>query len=131
MLSILSRNDTRSEFTAYKSNVCHLVKDMGDIEFLISALETDEISALWAKGWQFEALYLLAMVDYLSRENNIALCDKYNYLRSAMFKEPVYPTGVLLMSRLGYDNYRENSLADAIPEFLRHNIIEAEVRNVY
>ena len=35
--------ERRSSFEVFKSNVCHLVKDMGDINFLIQTLESDEI----------------------------------------------------------------------------------------
>ncbi len=41
---------------------------------MIQVLETDEIRSLYDKHRYPEALYLLAMVDYLSRENGIPLC---------------------------------------------------------
>ena len=66
----------RASFEVFKSNVCHAVKDKGDIDFLIDTLESDEIRRLYNKQWYPEALYLLAMVDYLSRENGVPLCTK-------------------------------------------------------
>lgn len=132
MLSIVTNREVRSEFTAFKSNICHLVKDMGDIAFLIDALENDAVSRLWNKGWDLEALYLLAMVDYLSRENDVALCDKYDHHRTARLEKTVYPGDINLLSfLLGHDKYKEKALQNAIPEFLRFNIVESEVRNVY
>ena len=132
MLAVVTNTNSRSEFTTFKSNVCHLVKDMGDISFLIDALENDAVGKLWSKGWDLEALYLLAMVDYLSRENDVALCDKYDYQRTARFEETVYPGDINMLSMLlGHDKYKERAFKNAIPEFLRFNIVESEVRNVY
>lgn len=59
----------RSSFEVFKSNVCHFVKDKGDIDFIIDTLTTDEIRTLYNRKWYAEAFYLLAMIDYLSREN--------------------------------------------------------------
>jgi len=121
----------RPGFEWFKSQTCHLVKDMGDLNFIISTLENDKITEFWKKGWYAECLYLLGMIDYLSRENNLPLCDKYVEMRHAKLSKPIYPAGVLALSAV-YKNETPNkeSLKEAIPEFLRHNIIESEVRNV-
>ena len=79
--------ERRSSFEVFKSNVCHLVKDMGDINFLIQTLESDEIRRLYKKRWYPETLYLLAMVDYLSRVNGLPLCEQYSDLRGAKLKQ--------------------------------------------
>lgn len=68
-------------FETFKSNTCHQVKDLGDIEFIIEALETDKIRQLYDKQQYRESLYLLAMVDYLSRLNDIPICTNYNDIR--------------------------------------------------
>ncbi len=65
-----SRQEYLSSFQTFKCNICHRVKDMGDENFMIDILEKDEIRALYNKRWFPESLYLLAMLDYLSRENN-------------------------------------------------------------
>ena len=124
--------ETRPDFEIFKSTVCHRTKELGDIKFLFNAIQSDEVRRLYNKHWHLESLYLLAMVDYLSRENNIPLCTKYNDLRNARFRETVYPSSVTVLSiASSSDQYKQDSLKDAIPEFLRHNIVEAEVRNVY
>ena len=121
----------RPTFEAYKSGVCHLVKDMGDLNFLIDTLESGKIRELYNKNWYAESLYLLAMVDYLSHENDLPLCADYNDLRRAKLTEIVYPAGVLILcAATGSDAWKERSRAEAIPEFMRFNIVEAEVRNV-
>lgn len=121
----------RPAFEIFKSNTCHQVKDMGDIDFLIDVIRSGRILDYLEKRWYREALYLLAMVDYLCRENALPLHADYDELRSLKLSELVYPTGVLILSAaLDSDSPKEESLKAAIPEFLRHNIVESEVRNV-
>ena len=121
----------RPSFETYKSNVCHSVKDMGDLNFLIDTYETGKIRELYAREWYAESLYLLAMADFLSRENGFPLCSEYDDIRSARLKRMIYPAGVLAMcATFKNDEPKSESLCEAIPEFLRHNIVEAEVRNV-
>ena len=66
--------EIRSSFEIFKSNTCHYVKDMGDLDFIETVLKSDEIQKLYNKRWYPEALYVLAMLDYLSRINEIPLC---------------------------------------------------------
>ena len=124
-------SENRSTFETFKSNTCHHVKDMGDVDFMIHLLETDEIRILYEKQWYPESLYLLAMLDYLSRENDVPLCERYNDLRSRRLVHPIYPTGVLVTCAvLKSDEPLREAERKAIPEFRRFNIIESEVRNV-
>jgi transcriptional regulator with XRE-family HTH domain len=121
----------RPSFEWHKSQVCHLVKSMGDLDFIINTLENDRITGLWNKKWYAECLYLLGMIDYLSRENSLPLCDKYGDMRRAKLQKTIYPAGILAMcAAFGSDEPKRESLRNAIPEFLRHNIVESEVRNV-
>jgi DNA-binding Xre family transcriptional regulator len=124
--------ENRQSFDVFKSNICHLVKDMGDIDFIIDTLETGKIRKLYQKKWYPESLYTLAMVDYLSRENGLPLCNEYSDVRSTRLREPIYPSSVVAMSLLAHDDQpKKDSYAQAIPEFKRFNIVENEVRNVY
>ena len=123
--------DYRCSFETFKSNTCHHVKDMGDIDFIIETLEADEIRKLYDRGWYREALYLLAMIDYLSRMNSLPLCTNYNDIRSQKLEKPCFPAGVVVSYALtGDESIKEKALANAIPEFIRFNIVESEVRNV-
>jgi len=108
----------RPSFETFKSNVCHAVKDMGDFDFLLETLESGKIRELFERGWYAESLYLLAMVDYLSRENDLPLCDEYSDLRSAKLQKMIFPSGVLaLCAAWGNDQPKSESLREAIPEF--------------
>lgn len=121
----------RPPFEQFKSSICHRVKDMGDIPFVIQLLESDQIRKLYEKKWYPEALYLLAMLDYLSRENDVPLCENYNDIRAAKLQRLVYPSSVLVMCEAMKSNTpKEDCLHKAIPEFLRFNIVECDVRNV-
>jgi len=121
----------RSSFELYKSNVCHRLKEMGDIEFIIETLKRDNISKMFKRKWYPESLYLLAMLDYISRENNVPLCTKYNALRNVKLQETLYPTGIIAMAMASETpKIMEEVLSQSIPEFLRHNIVENEVRDV-
>ena len=122
----------RQSFEVFKSTVCHMVKDMGDMDFIIDALESDRIRKLYQKKWYPESLYLLAMVDYLSRENDLPICNEYSDIRSARLREPIYPSSVIVMSEFSHsDRPKQISFEQAIPEFIRFNIVESDVRNVY
>jgi len=121
----------RQNFETYKSNICHLVKNMGDINFIINILEANKIRYLYQKQWYPESLYLLAMVDYLSRENLLPICADYNDIRITKLKEPIYPESILTMCAiLNSDIPKKESENEAIPEFMRFNIVESEIRNV-
>ena len=104
---------------------------MGDIAFVIDTLESNRIRIYFERKWYPESLYLLAMLDYLCRENELPLCLNYDDIRVAKLKEPLYPTSVLVMcAALKSEQPKADCYAAAIPEFARHGIIENEVRDV-
>lgn len=121
----------RPSFEVFKSNICHLLKDKGDIEFIKDNLSKDEVKTLFDRKWYAESFYLLAMIDYVSRINSIPICTNYNDIRSQKLKEILYPKDVVLLDMIeNSDKNRKESLENAIPEFLHFNIVENEVRNV-
>ena len=121
----------RPSFDVFKSNVCHQVKDLGDIPFIIQLLQSNQIRELYEKKWYPEALYLLAMLDYLSRETNVPICKTYNDLRSSKLQTLLFPSSVVILCKtMKSDEPKKEILRMAIPEFLRFNIVESEVRNV-
>lgn len=123
--------ETRVDFELFKSSTCHKLKEKGDIEFVIELLESDIIRKYYRKKWYPECLYLLAMLDYLSRLNDIPVCTQYDDLRTMKLKKTIYPSSVLAASRVAEDDeLMQRSIAEAIPEFMQFNIVESEVRNV-
>ena len=121
----------RPAFELFKSNVCHRLKELGDINFLIDTIESEDIITYYQRSWYPECLYLLAMVDYISRENDVPLCEEYNEYRKQKLTDIIYPASVLTAAAVSKsEEIKENALKNAIPEFMRFNIVESEVRNV-
>ena len=121
----------RSSFEIFKSNICHLVKDKGELSFIRDMLCSDEVSKLYERKWYAECLYLLAMIDYLSRKNDIPLYNGYDKLRTGKLDKVRYPSGIMAMYSLsGDESILIKSFDESIPEFKRFNIVENEIENV-
>lgn len=121
----------RSSFENFKSAVCQRLKELGDIDFIMDTLESRDIRTYYYRKWYPECLYLLAMLDYVSRENDVPLDREYDDLRRCRLEKMVYPASLkaLAAATESKDVLREAEKT-AIPEFLRFNIVENEVRNV-
>ena len=121
----------RSSFENFKNAVCHQVKEKGDINFIIDVLESPDIRMYYEREWYPESFYLLAMLDYLSRENSIPICGDYDDIRLCRLEKPLYPVGIrAIATALKDDSILKHAEETAIPEFKRFNIIENEVRNL-
>lgn len=128
---MLIERPKRPSFEQFRSNTCHKLKDLGDLPFITQLLESNHIRTYYNRKWYPEALYLLAMLDYLSNLNAIPICCTYNDLRNNKLTQPLYPSKVLLLCELLHsDSPKEDALSKAIPEFLRFNIVECDIRNV-
>ena len=121
----------RATFDNFRSEMCHQLKRKGDIKFMIELLENDSIRTYYDMEWYPECLYSLGMLDYLSRINDVPICDRYDDLRNMKMENPVYPSGVIAVSVVERsDEPRQRAIDNAIPEFMRFNIVEGEVRDV-
>lgn len=129
LLELSTGNERLYSFDVYKSTICHDVKNLGDLQFIINTLKENKIRDLYNKRRYPEALYLLAMIDYLSRENNIPICTNYDDIRACKLKKPVFPNSVIALSLVDASAFSKAE-KNAIPEFKRFNIIEADVRNI-
>jgi len=123
--------EIRINFEIFKSNVCHLVKSVGELNFIITMLETNKVRKYWEKDWYAEAFYVLAMVDYLSRKNELPMCDAYDDIRRYKLKEPLFPQDVNLVMMLDPESdIKDEALKNAIPEFWQFHIVEVEPDNI-
>lgn len=121
----------RSSFENFKSTTCQRLKELGDIDFIMDTLENQMIRTYYERKWFPECLYLLAMLDYISRVNDVPLCNDYDDIRSCKLENPIYPTSLQTYIKVTNDSDAlTKALNNAIPEFKRFNIIENEVRNV-
>ena len=123
--------ERRPSFELFKSHVCHRLKELGDMEFIRQTIESNAIRDYFEKKWHPESLYLLAMLDYVSRLNDVMLCSDYDDLRKYKLAETLFPSSIIaLASVTKSDEVKKDALENAIPEFIRFNIVENEVRNV-
>ena len=123
--------EQRISFELFKSNVCHSLKQLGDINFLIETIQDDSIQSYYAKGWYPECFYLLAMTDYISRINDIPICEEYNDLRHKKLENIIYPASVLALAAVQESEApKREAMEHSIAEFMRYNIVESEVRNI-
>ncbi len=121
----------RIDFELYKSNVCHQLKELGDIKFIISTLENNDIRKLYENEWYPESLYLLAMLDYISRVNDVPICTDYDDLRQCKLQSVIYPSSVFAFYMVSSDEtVKTQAFNDSIPEFIRFNIVKSDVRNI-
>lgn len=113
----MDENRMRPSFDVFKSNICHQVKDLGDIPFIIELLQSNQIRKLYEKKWYPESLYLLAMPDYLSRKNNVPICKNYNDLRSCKLQKLVFPSSIVILCKtMNSDKPKEDIIRIAIPQ---------------
>ena len=131
----MSDNNKKNErvlFETFKGNVCHELKEKGDLDFIIYTLEQDAVSRYWERKWYPEAYYMLALLDYLCRIHNLPLCTNYENIRQTNLRLPLYPRDVEFAEKLTPSlNAKVQALNNSIPEFTRFNLIECDVRDVY
>ena len=127
----LHSSETRAAFETFKSNVCHALKEKGDLDFIIDTLNGDAVGKYWRRQWYPEAYYTLAMLDYLSRENNLPLCSNYESIRQTSLKKTIFPRDIELAARIDPSlDIKSQAIRESIPEFIRFNIVERDVRDV-
>lgn len=64
------------------------------------------------------AEHLVATVDYLSKKNDIPLCDKFSELRKIKLEQPYF---------VGDPSFLRSSGEKCIDEYLRYNIYEGDL----
>ena len=109
---------TIKDIDFFKSNIHHRLKDLGQINFLIETLENNQVEYYYQRYNYIFSFYTLALVDYLSRCNDIPLYKKYDYIRKQKLKDVLYPSQCYILNDFKVDRSK------LIPEFLAYNIIE-------
>ena len=118
-----------ASFDLFKSNVCHELKNLGDIEFIKKYLTNNEIVALYNKKDYKESLYLLSLVDYLSKENNLPLVSEFDEIRNKKLNRIYVSKSLYYLLKTRVVKVSE-VFKECLTEFLKHNIVEADIRNV-
>lgn len=119
------------DFENFKSNVRHSVKNYGDIPFLEMMESSEVIEDALEFGYYKEGLYLLAMVEYLCKENNIRLPQKYKRFSNLCLSEKIYPAGVMLLAMTSDPTAKERWDKQGLATFSKYNIVEGDIRDVY
>lgn len=121
----------KKDFELFKSEVCHEVKRISDYDFITNTLKSRIIFKYYKRNQYREAFYLLAMLDYLSRINHLPLCKEYDKLRTQKLSKIIYPRSLMLRYKISQSkSVLEEARAKSIPEFIRFNIVENEIRHV-
>ena len=76
---------------------------------------------------KIESFYMLGMLDYLCRRNDLPQCEEYDEIRKYKLEKKVYPSDMLLSEKLLNKDFSKETEKKAIPEFLEFNIVECEV----
>ena len=118
--------DKNRTFELFRGEQLHLVKRRGDVDYVIDLLENRRIEYYRKLDMKVETYYLLAMLDYLSRKNDLPICEEYNDMRKYKFENPIYPADIEISEKVLGKESRNKALKKAIPEFLQYNIIECE-----
>lgn len=105
------------DFQTFRNNLHHQIRK-GDLAFLLKTIESNDVSYYIRHEDYLKALYLVATVDYLSRKNQLPLCDKYEDVRHMKLKQPYF---------VGDSAFMPSSRNDCIPEFVDHNIYEGDL----
>lgn len=117
------------DFEIFKSDLCQSIKKMNPVEAINQIKESGCIELLLNKNEDVKALYLVAMVNYLSNKYNLDMNihDYDNYTLEHM----VYPRSVLFKCAIMKDDkYKQEAIKHAEKEFLQFNICEGEIERV-
>lgn len=125
-LSLFTYNE---DFDLFKSNTLQRLKREKEEDFIKRMATTDVINNYYQHNKYKEALYLLALLDYLSKKNSLPLLKQYDYLRDYKLDKVYVSKSLYLL--LAYKSTTITSIyKECIKEFLKYNIVEAEIDNV-
>ena len=71
------------------------------------------------------------MIDYLSRIHSVPICTRYEEYRHLRFSEPIFSSSTTIAYLVTDDiTWKKSAIDNAIPEFIRFNIVEGDIRDV-
>lgn len=119
------------DYTNYTSELCHMLKRMGDINFAEQILYYVDIDELLRLNRKKHALYTVAIIDYVCHENQIPMKKSLEKYRSMKLDTLSFSSGVETYTKVVRNNsLKQKVLNSALKEFLEYNIVETSVRNV-
>lgn len=121
------------KFDMFKSNVCHMVKNFGELGFIEKSLTEDFTGHYWNLKQYPQAYYMLAMTDFLSERNGVPLYINYHDHRLQKLNEMIFPYSAILeiaMNPQRKEEIQNRYIEHAEPAFLKYGIVEGDVFNV-
>lgn len=125
-LSLFAYN---SDFDLFKSDTLQRLKISDEVAFIANVINSKEIDNYFYNKQYLESLYLLSLVDYLCAKNKIPQLEQYDYFREYKFDKIYVSKSIYLLLTLKQIKVTD-IFKSAIKEFLKHNIVEAEIENV-
>ena len=98
----------QSDFEIFRSNVKQAININDPYTFIKYVQNKNSIKKLYDDDYYFEAFYLLATIDYLSRIYNIPILIEYNDLRKYKLQDRLYPASVINMANVNRENEIDN-----------------------
>ena len=117
------------DFDLFKSNICHDLKRLGDIDFINHVMDKKLIDYYFDDEQYHKALYLLSFIDYLCVKNNIPLIDEYDELREYRL-DKIYISGSGYLALETHATTYDNLIQNSNPYFYKHNIVEGDIYDV-
>lgn len=124
------KNDEKEDFRYFRGNVLHSLKREGPAQFVNTVIKKKYIDYYLKNNEQEKGLYLLALIDYLIRINDLEpYISRYNEYRKKKLDSPFFVGSTLVCFATIQEAEKELNIT-VIPEFKKYNIIEENVFNV-
>lgn len=120
-------------YDEFRSELCHMYKTDGNVVFLMKVLKSDAVGKLWSNENYAYALYIVAMIDYISWKNKVPFYNGFNELRSYKLKNTLYPAEVIILDKISHSDvnrkaaYEECKNSECGKFFIKHNIVEINI----
>jgi hypothetical protein len=124
-----------SDFSIYRSEICHMLKFRGDNKFFTVATEENWVLHFWDNGMYAEAFYICALLEYLATILDVDYIVPEK-IKGNKLKYLLYPTGIIFMDTiLPSSRAKEKAILECQDDecgkyFFKYNIIEKDIRDV-
>lgn len=123
------------DYDIFRSEICHYLQKIGDLQFLKNVLKNDWVSHFWNEKSYFKALYCVGIIDslaYLYKTDNF---PDYDFYRTKKFDSPIFPKDIEMLDKINPKEKIKDKVLKECSEneigkiFLNFNIIERSIRN--
>ena len=125
-LSLIAYNE---QFDLFKSHTLQQLKNIGEASFIETILKDDLINSYFKNKKPLEALYLLSLLDYIMKKNGNPLLKEYDVLRDYKLDKLYVSESVYLLLAMRIITIT-SVYKESIAEFLKRNIVEANIYDV-